>query len=518
MAEKLWDVPPSWVWTNIASVGDVVAGGTPSTNEPSYWGNEINWISPADLTGYTAKTISRGAKGLSRKGLMNSSAKVMPAGSVHFSSRAPIGYVVISTEPLATNQGFKSLVPATGVFNEFVYYYLMSIKKLAESRARGTTFRELSGAAFGSLPFPLAPESEQRRIVKKIEELFSELNKGIESLKAAREQLKTYRQTVLEHAFEGKLTAKWREDHKLELETSAELLSRINRDIANSLSIRPNARTASAVASTKAKTDTTLAARTPPVLTVTSQPGTALPDGWLCVKAEHVMHFITKGTTPPKQHLASKVGDVPFLKVYNLTKTGALDFSIEPTFVSCETHNRLLARSKVFPGDVLMNIVGPPLGKVSIVPNTYPEWNVNQAIAIFRSDIVSSRFLAAYLLSESTVRVLTEKSKATAGQFNLTLKMCRDMWIPVCCKREQEQVEYEIEAKLSLADYVEKSLSSALRHSEALRQSILLNAFSGRLVSQDADDESATALLERIGIEKSHAAKLGTDHKLEEAA
>jgi len=190
--EDSWDIPESWEWTEIKSIGLVVSGGTPSTKEPSYWGDEINWISPADLTGYTNKTISKGAKSITEKGLENSSAKLMPAGSVHFSSRAPIGYVAISSESLCTNQGFKSLVPAQGIFNEYLYYFFKAAKHLAEERATGTTFREISGTAFGKLPFPLAPHNEQLRIVAKIEELFSELDKGIESLKAAREQLKVY--------------------------------------------------------------------------------------------------------------------------------------------------------------------------------------------------------------------------------------------------------------------------------------------------------------------------------------
>ena len=120
-SESRWTVPRNWVWTTLSELGDIVAGGTPSTKEPTYWNDEVNWISPADLTGYSAKIITKGTKSISRIGLANSSAKVMPAGSVHFSTRAPIGYVVISSEPLATNQGFKSLVPALGIFNEYVY-------------------------------------------------------------------------------------------------------------------------------------------------------------------------------------------------------------------------------------------------------------------------------------------------------------------------------------------------------------------------------------------------------------
>ena len=188
--ELRWALPDSWVWTNLSELGDIVAGGTPSTKEPSYWADEIHWITPADLTGYSAKTIKRGARSISRIGLANSSARVMPAGSVHFSSRAPIGYVVISAESLATNQGFKSLIPAPGIFNEYVYYYLLASQEYARKRASGTTFSELSGNAFGRLPIPLAPRPTQRGIVAKIEELFSELDKGIESLKTARAQLK----------------------------------------------------------------------------------------------------------------------------------------------------------------------------------------------------------------------------------------------------------------------------------------------------------------------------------------
>jgi type I restriction enzyme S subunit len=200
------DLPSGWAECALKDVGSVVSGGTPSTKIADYWNGDINWISPSDLTGYKAKFITHGAKSISEKGLKYSSAKIMPKGSVHFSSRAPIGYVVISAEALSTNQGFKSLVLFPGIFNEYVYFYLLSIKSLAESLATGTTFKELSGSAFAKLPIPLPPLAEQKRIVAKIEELFSELDAGEASLRQARRQLTTYRQALLKQAFEGKLT------------------------------------------------------------------------------------------------------------------------------------------------------------------------------------------------------------------------------------------------------------------------------------------------------------------------
>ena len=149
---------------------------------------------------------------------------------MHFSSRAPIGYIVISSEALATNQGFKSLVPASGIMTDFAYYYLMASREYARQRASGTTFLELSGRAFGNLPIPVAPTAQQHHIVAKIEELFSELDKGVENLEKAREQLKVYRQAVLKHAFEGKLTAQWREENKEQLENPEQLLARIKQE------------------------------------------------------------------------------------------------------------------------------------------------------------------------------------------------------------------------------------------------------------------------------------------------
>jgi len=207
-------VPEGWVEVKIRDLGEVVSGGTPSTKNPDYWSNEIAWISPVDLSGYTKKYISHGKKSISRAGLENSSAKLMPAGSILFSSRAPIGYVAIASGDISTNQGFKSLVASQHIFGEYIYYYLKASKQLAEEYASGTTFKELSGKAFANLPVPLPPIAEQQRIVDKIEELFSDLDSGINSLKTAQQQLKVYRQAVLKWAFEGKLTAQWREEQQ----------------------------------------------------------------------------------------------------------------------------------------------------------------------------------------------------------------------------------------------------------------------------------------------------------------
>lgn len=381
--------------------------------------------------------------------------------------------------------------------NNYAYYFLLSKYQQINTRAKGVGIPHVDPNLLWNYNLPIPPINEQHRIVAKIEELFSELDKGIENLKTAQAQLNVYRQALLKHAFEGKLTAQWRAENQDKLETAEALLKHIQQERTQRYQQQLTEWEATGKQGSKPKAPTPLRPLTDNELAEFPE----LPDGWTYVRAEEIAGFITKGTTPSKELLFEGAGEVPFIKVYNLTKTGYLDFSIDPTFISNATHNGFLNRSKVYPGDVLMNIVGPPLGKVSIVPNTHPEWNINQAIAIFRSNVISNRLLVAYLAHEKTVRSMMKKSKATAGQFNLTLEICRETLIPLCCKDEQKEVELLIEAKLSEIDQLNQTITTALRQAEALRQSILKKAFSGQLVPQDPNDEPASALLARIKAE-----------------
>ena len=204
--ETIYELPEDWILTTLGEIGIVVSGGTPSSRQPDFWGGDIAWITPADLSNYKNKYIEQGQRSITKVGLDNSSAKLLPKGTVLFSSRAPIGYTVIAKNDIATNQGFKNLILTKSGYPDYIYYYLQASKQLAESYASGTTFLELSAAKFSQIPFPLPPLEEQYRIVDKIEELFSELDKSQENLLNAQKQLEIYRQVVLKDAFENKNT------------------------------------------------------------------------------------------------------------------------------------------------------------------------------------------------------------------------------------------------------------------------------------------------------------------------
>ena len=185
----------------ISEIGDIISGATPKTTVPDNFGGEIPWLTPADLSGYTGKYISHGARNLTRQGYDSCSTHLMPAGTVLLSSRAPIGYVAIAKNEICTNQGFKSIVPKTFVNSEFLYYQLKSLKNTLQNLGSGTTFKELSAKKLATVQVVIPSLEEQKSIVSKIEELFSRLDASVAELKTAKEKLKVYRQAVLKKAF-----------------------------------------------------------------------------------------------------------------------------------------------------------------------------------------------------------------------------------------------------------------------------------------------------------------------------
>ncbi|MFZ7157148.1 restriction endonuclease subunit S, partial [Avibacterium avium] len=155
-----------WKIQKLSEVADIIGGGTPSSKENSYYDNgNIPWITPKDLSNYNEMYISRGERNITELGLKNSSAKLLPKGSVLFSSRAPIGYIAIARNELSTNQGFKSLVLKNGHIPEFYYYLLKDNVAIFEARASGSTFKEVSGQVVKDTELNIPDTETQKNIV-----------------------------------------------------------------------------------------------------------------------------------------------------------------------------------------------------------------------------------------------------------------------------------------------------------------------------------------------------------------
>lgn len=151
---------PEWTTGTISDLGTVVGGSTPSKAKPEYYTETgIAWITPKDLSINKSKFVSHGENDITELGLKNSSAVIMPEGTVLFSSRAPIGYIAIAAGEVTTNQGFKSVVPKSEVGTPFVYFFLKNTLPVIEGMASGSTFKEVSGSTMKNVP-AVIPDAE----------------------------------------------------------------------------------------------------------------------------------------------------------------------------------------------------------------------------------------------------------------------------------------------------------------------------------------------------------------------
>jgi type I restriction enzyme S subunit len=161
-----------WDRKQLGEVCEIVNGGTPKTGVPEYWGGDHLWVTPAEMGGRLSPYVDETERRITESGLRNSSARLLPPNSVILSSRAPIGHLIINTEPMATNQGCKGLIPTSQLDSKFLYYYLASIIDLLNALGTGATFKELSGSKLKEVPMVFPPLSEQQRIVGILDEAF----------------------------------------------------------------------------------------------------------------------------------------------------------------------------------------------------------------------------------------------------------------------------------------------------------------------------------------------------------
>ena len=171
-------IPKGWRVGKLEELGTIVGGGTPSKAKSEYYTNNgIAWLTPKDLSICNNKFTSNGAIDITESGYQNSSAKLMPKGSVLFSSRAPIGYITIAKNDICTNQGFKSVVPHEDIGTAYIYYFLKSNTKEIESKSTGSTFKEASGALMKSLQVIIPDEETLLNFNKTCDLLFNNQEK-----------------------------------------------------------------------------------------------------------------------------------------------------------------------------------------------------------------------------------------------------------------------------------------------------------------------------------------------------
>jgi type I restriction enzyme S subunit len=459
-------LPENWAWAKLGQVGTVAAGGTPSTKDKSNFDGDVPWVTPVDLSDFDEKFIRRGRRNLSEKGLQSSSAVLLPTGTVLFSSRAPIGYVAVAANPIATNQGFKNLIPDTGVIlSEYLYYYLKANKQLAVSYASGTTFLEVSGSRFSQIPVPLPPLQEQHRIVAKVEELITQADAGIQSLQKVRAQLREHRNSVLKAAFEGRLTERWRKAHRLD--------------------IRP-------VALEQGQT-------TKPLDAENQVFQKELPDSWRWATVADIAESMKNGIYKTKSYYSGN--GIACLRMYNIENGSIVWKNIKRMNLTAEE----IREYQLLPGDILVNRVNSRelVGKAARFPDgleTCVFESKNIRLRTSRSG-VDSKYVAFWFLIFGQ-QYFNRNAQQVVGMASVNQNQLGAMPVPLPSLAEQYAIANRIGHIFSVADETAALVVQSSSQAERLRQSIWKKAFRGELVPQDPQDEPARILLERAKTRK----------------
>jgi type I restriction enzyme S subunit len=480
-------LPDGWTSFRLGDYVGTASGGTPSRKRLDYFNGSIPWVKSGELPD---GMIQECGEFLSPEGLKNSSAKVFAKGSLLIALYgATVGKLGFLTFDASTNQAVCAILPPEGIASRYLFYFLLHRRLELVRAGQGGAQANISQEIVREIEVPLPPIDEQQRIVAKIDELFSELDAGVASLKRARALLKKYRQAVLKAAVAGELTRDWRERHRGQIEESgADLLQRI-------LKVRRESREALPANGSLPKNGQKYKESQPP--NTTGLP--TLPEGWAWSRVHDIGDVQLGRQRAPQHHFGSYMR--PYLRVMNVFED-KIDVSdvMEMNFSPEEYHRFVLK-----PGDILLNegqsldLVGRPAmyrGELegACFTNTLVRFTADQLIdpryplIVFRHYLWSGRF-------QKIARITTNIAHLGAGRF-------ANLEFPLPSLEEQVAIIEQFEELFSDADAVEQQLNQIDTYLVALRKSILKAAFAGKLVPQDPDDEPASVLLERLRAER----------------
>jgi type I restriction enzyme S subunit len=350
--------------------------------------------------------------------------------------------------------------------NSFVCHYLNIFNY--HGYVTGTTRHKLNQASLRRIPIPIPPLAEQKRIVEKIEELFTRLDAGVEALKKVKAQIRRYRQAVLKYAFEGKLTEEWRKHAGANYGVGPENIKKgkhIGSPIQDDLS--------------------------------------PLPEGWVWVRLGEVageVEMVNPKKNPDKEFLYIDIAAIDNKKQ-----------SIVNTKIYSGKNAPSRARQLVKSGDILFSTVRTYLKNIAIVNEAYDGQIASTGFCVIRPKTnINSRFIFWYVQTDDFLNPLNQLQRGT----NYPAVRDSDVFeqpLPLPPLPEQRQIVSEIERRFSVSDEVEKVVDQSLKQAERLKQSILKKAFEGKLVPQNPNDEPAERLLERIRLKEDKNIK---DHKV----
>jgi type I restriction enzyme, S subunit len=481
--EVPYDLPDRWEWVRIRNICHDWGQKTPD--------QLFTYIDVGSINN-TIGIICDDVQLLESSDAPSRARKIVRQGTVIYSTVRPylLNIAIVEQEyihePIAST-AFAIVHPYSGIVNRFIYYYLKSpvFIRFVESTMKGVAYPAINDGDFFRGVFPLPPLAEQRRIVAKIDQLMARCDE-LEKLRIDRSQRLL---TVHTAALDRLLTAKdssefstaWSfitqhfgelysvKENVIELRKTILQLAVMGKLVRQDPHDEPASELLRSIELEKqrlVKEGKIKAQKILPEISLEEIPYT-LPKSWAWVRTDDLCVGITSGSTPPNNIFSDTEG-IPFLKVYNI-RNQKVDFRYKSQFITEEYHEKG-KRSCLKPGDVLMNIVGPPLGKVAIVPDDFPEYNCNQAIVFFRPVVKSmNEYIYLYLLGGNFLDNID--LIGTAGQDNISVTKSRSILIPLPPLAEQGRIVEKIDRLMEMCDRLEESIESGKG-----KQTDLLNA------------------------------------------
>lgn len=485
------NLPSKWIKTTLGEVFTWMSGGTPARSNSSYYGGNIPWVTITDLNdGLVINTHNY----LTDIAIENSSAKLIPANSVMIGLYGSIGKLGIAGRELTTNQAIASAIPNFKEFNsKFLFYYLAYSKQNLAKLGSGVTQKNIYISNLKEYEFYLPPFQEQKRITDKIDELFSELDNGIEELETAQKKLELYRQSLLKSAVEGELSKEWCETQTEVSETGEQLLARILKERREHWEQE------------KLKEFAEKGKNPPknwqdkypkPVQPYDSINLPKLPENWTWASLDQLAYPIRNGMSPKpnteqKGYPILRINAVRAMKVY-LDECRHLDLPYE------EVKNFILKNNDIlitrYNGSIDL------LGVFGVVrdldePMLHPDKLIRAQPIL--GEILSNWIELAANIGHSRAYVKS-RAKTTSGQTGVSGEDIKQTPIALPPLAEQLYLTNLISLELENMSNQFDSLEITLKQASNQKLNILKDAFTGKLVPQDPNDEPAQVLLERI--------------------
>ena len=503
-------LPNTWVSASLGQLGTWLGGGTPSKANPAYWQHgTIHWVSPKDMKRFF---IDSAQDQITKKAVKESATNLVPARSVLMVTRSGILAhsfpVAINTVDVAINQDLKAWRSLGVVEPTYAAYFLKARARniLQGCSKDGTTVSSIDFDRLSAYSVAVAPASEQRRIISKIDELFSRIDEGEQALQRVEKLVERYRQSVLKAAVTGELTLDWRAARKRAgepMESGEALLARI-------LNARRAAWEAAELKKLKAKGKTPNDDRWKQKYQEPTRPDTSdlpeLPEGWVWASMDQV-GFVSGGLTK-NQRRQTLTAQRPYLRVANVY-ANRLDLDdVQRIGVDDGELDRVLLEK----GDLLVvegNGSIDQIGRVAVWDGSIAGCvHQNHLIKVRCTELLPSWYALIWCLSPLGRDYIRRVASSTAGLHTLSISKVASLPVPVPTSGELDLIRDRFDQAVALVANERQSLWQSRTTSTALRQSILKAAFSGQLVPQDPHDEPASKLLERIAAERAAAPAL----------